>query len=212
MNNKALDALRKGKIIAVFDSDKREGETDLIFHAKFATPEKIEKLRKEAGGLICIAVSNEIAGEIGLEFFADIFSRGDTRLTNMRCSKTAYGDKPAFSIPINHKQVYTGITDHDRALTIRKFAELVEESTDKRCDFLNEFYTPGHVFILVGRGIENRKGHTELSVALAENAGLSGVMVLCEMLGSGTALGKEDAKKYCKKNKIEFIEGKDIHD
>jgi 3,4-dihydroxy 2-butanone 4-phosphate synthase len=127
----------------------------------------------------------------------------------MDCKKTAYGDKPAFSIPINHKNVYTGITDNDRALTMREFAKVA--ATCDRSRFLSSFYTPGHLFLLIGRGIEKRKGHTELSLELAKQAKLPGTMILCEMLGKGKALPKAKVKSYCKKNKIEFIEGSDIY-
>lgn len=208
---KALEALRNGKIIAVYDSDEREGEADLMFHAKFADPEKIELLRKDAGGLICLAVSGGIAGHLGLEFYSDVFSRSNATISRMDCKKTAYGDKPAFSIPINHKEVYTGITDNDRSLTIRKFAEIAEQSGTQRDEFIESFYTPGHVFLLIGRGIEKRRGHTELSLELAKRAGLAGTMVLCEMLGKGKALPKEEVQKYCKKSGIEFLEGHDIY-
>ena len=38
----AVKSLKEGKMVAVYDGDEREGEADLIFHAGFATPEKIE--------------------------------------------------------------------------------------------------------------------------------------------------------------------------
>jgi 3,4-dihydroxy 2-butanone 4-phosphate synthase len=214
---KALEALDTGKMIAVYDSDSREGETDLMFHAKFADAGKIETLRKDAGGLICLAVSPEIAGRLGLEFYSDVVRSSASKLKCMDCKKTAYGDKPAFSIPINHKGVYTGITDIDRSLTIRKFHEVAMVAgtgggtggAKKR--FMAEFYTPGHVFLLIGRGLEKRRGHTELSLALAEMTGLPGTMVLCEMLGKGKALPKAEVKRYCRKHDIEFLEGRDIY-
>lgn len=205
---KALEALRSGKLIAVWDSDDREGEADLMFHASAATPEKIETLRKDAGGLICLAVEGATAEKLGLEFFSDIFKKGGAKLVRMDCKKTAYGDKPAFSIAINHKDVFTGITDNDRSLTIKKFAEAAKAD---RNSFIKSFYTPGHVFLLIGRGIDKRKGHTELSLELAKKAGLPGTMVMCEMLGKGKALPKEKVLGYCKKNKIEFIEGREIY-
>jgi len=207
---KTLTALTQGKMIAVYDGDAREGETDLIFHAKFASPEKIEQLRTDAGGLICLAVDTGIANKLGLEFFSDIVTRSGSSLSSMLCRKTAYGDKPAFSISINHKEVYTGITDNDRSLTIKKFSEIVG-STEQKKLFRENFYTPGHVFLLIGSGIENRKGHTELSLELARMAGMDGIMVLCEMLGKGNAMPKEDVKEYCKRNRIEFVEGKEIY-
>lgn len=204
---KLLSQLKKGSFIVVYDGDEREGEADLIFHAAFVTPEKIEKLRKDAGGLICLAINRDSADRIGLRFMSEILRKAG--FENISCKKTAYGDEPAFSLAINHKKVYTGITDVDRALTIREMEKVVSMK-DAKANFENNFYTPGHVFLLIGRGMENRKGHTELSLELAKLAGLSPAMVVCEMLGKGRALSKNEAKKYAEKNRFPFIEGKDI--
>lgn len=208
---KAATHLRKGGVVAIYDGDKREGEVDLMFHAAFATPKKIERLRKDAGGLICLAVESGIAEKMGLPFYADILASSGLEIKAMECTKTAYKDKPAFAIPVNHKGVYTGITDNDRALTIRKMAELAEGKGNLQQRLIRDFYSPGHVFLLIGRGIKNRKGHTELALELARRAGMSGMMVLCEMLGEGRALPKQKAKKYAEKNGMVFLEGSDIY-
>ncbi len=208
---KALSSLRKGKIILVYDSDDRECEADMMFNAKFISPKKIETLRKDAGGLICLAISKKIAKKLGLEFFSDIIANSKSKLKQMDCKKTAYGDKPAFSIAINHKKVYTGITDNDRSLTIKSFSKLLNSKNPKN-KFFKSFYTPGHVFLLIGRGIEKRKGHTELSLELAKKANLPEIMVLCEMLGKGKALKKEKVKLYAKKNNLEYLSGREIYE
>ncbi|MDD5336995.1 MAG: 3,4-dihydroxy-2-butanone-4-phosphate synthase [Candidatus ainarchaeum sp.] len=199
--------LRKGGFIVVYDGDEREGEADLMFHAKFASPEKIERMRRDGGGLICLAVGGESAGKIGLRFLTDIL-RG-SGYGNVTYKRTAYGDEPAFSLGINHKDVYTGITDEDRALTIRKMEECVRTENQKEY-FEKNFYVPGHVFLLIGRSIDVRKGHTELSLELARIAGLSGAMVMCEMMGKVKALAKKDVIEYAKRNGFPFIEGRDI--
>ena len=209
----AIQKLKSGSMVVLYDGDEREGEADLVFHAKFAKPETIRTLRKDAGGLICLSLDSEFAKRLELPFYADILANSDYSIKEMECKKAAYGDRPAFAIPVNHKGVYTGITDNDRSLTIRKMAELADEKADaKRLHdkFVHDFYSPGHVFLLIGRGIENRHGHTELTLELARLAGMSGAMVLCEMLGEGRALSKEDARQYAKKNGFAFLEGKDI--
>jgi 3,4-dihydroxy 2-butanone 4-phosphate synthase len=205
--DKAITEMRKGRMLVVYDGDEREGEADLVMSARYAKPETIETLRREAGGLICGAISRGDAERIGLPFFTDMLEKSDVHLRDIVCRKTAYGDKPAFSLPINHCNVYTGITDNDRALTLRKLDEVVRGRID---DFGKEFYSPGHVFLLIGRGIENRRGHTELALELGRKADLDGAMVLCEMLGSGNALSKDEAREYAKKNGLVFIEGKEI--
>lgn len=66
------------------------------------------------------------------------------------------------------------------------------------------------MFLLIGRGLARRKGHTELSLELSRQAGLRGAMVLCEMLGSGRALAKAEAAAYAKRKGLVFIEGKEV--
>jgi 3,4-dihydroxy 2-butanone 4-phosphate synthase len=215
----AAESLRNGKMVVIYDGDEREGEADLCIHARYARPEMIGTLRKDAGGLICLALDEGIATMLGLPFYTDLLASSNHPLARMECTKTAYGDKPAFSLQVNHKKVYTGITDNDRSLTITKMAELAEmmepekaetKGQDIRERFVADFYSPGHVFLLIGRGIERRHGHTELTLELAKRARMSGAMVLCEMLGPGKALTKEKAREYAEKNGYAFLEGKDI--
>jgi len=206
---RAAQQLRLGSMVVIYDGDEREGEADLVVHAQNAEPKTIETLRRDAGGLICLALDAGFAKALGLPFYTDILEASNLPIRAMECTKTAYGDRPAFAIPINHKGVYTGITDNDRSLTITKMAELAEEKNPAE-SFMRDFYSPGHVFLLIGRGIENRHGHTELSLELARRAGLSGAMVLCEMLGSGKALSKKDAEEYARKRGLAFLEGKDM--
>jgi 3,4-dihydroxy 2-butanone 4-phosphate synthase len=204
--DKAVSELKKGRMIIIYDGDEREGEADLIMPARFASPERIELLRKDAGGLICAAIGKEEAERIGLPFFTDMLEASEVRLRDISCRKTAYGDKPAFSLPVNHCDVFTGIPDNDRSMTMRKLDEVVGS---RPAEFASEFYSPGHVFLLIGRGLENRHGHTELSLELGKRAGF-GVMTLCEMLGSGRALNKSEAAAYAAKNGLVFIEGREI--
>ncbi|MFH1785382.1 MAG: 3,4-dihydroxy-2-butanone-4-phosphate synthase [Candidatus Micrarchaeota archaeon] len=204
MITNALAKLKKGKFVIVYDGDEREGEADLVLPAKYITPEKIRIMRKDGGGLVCTAIEKKDADKIGLPFFTDLIEK--IKLSKMTCKKTAYGDKPAFSIPVNHCRVYTGITDNDRALTIKQLDEIITKKPER---FKREFYTPGHVFLLIGRGLKNRRGHTELALELGKRTGFR-VMVLCEMLGNGKALSKKDVKAYAKEHGIDFIEGKDV--
>lgn len=205
----AISAIRKGGIAIVYDGDGREGEADIILSAAHITPRKIEMLRKDAGGLICAAISAESAKAAGLPFYTDILeSSSSPALKSLSCRKTAYGDRPSFSVSINHSGVYTGITDNDRALTIGKLDMFLRLG---KTGLSGEFYSPGHVFLLIGRGIGNRQGHTELALELGRMAGMgNGAMVMCEMLGSGSALPKEEAESYAKKRGFAFIEGKEL--
>jgi len=202
--------LEKGRMIVIFDAEGREGEADLVLHAKFTTPKKIAAMREKAGGLLCLATNEHMAGKIGLPFMSDLLLN-DERLADMIYHKTSYGDKPAFSISINHKDAKTGISDEDRSETIRAFAKIVSgKANARRNQFISTFRTPGHVHLLIGRGIANRRGHTELSLELARQAKMAPAVALCEIAGSRKAMTLESAKAIAKKNNWLFIEGKDI--
>lgn len=208
---KAAAELAAGRPVVIYDGESREGEADLAFSARFATPEKVELLRRDAGGLICAAISRADAEALGLPFYADLLVR--CGFGALAVKKTAYGEKSAFSVSVNHRRVFTGITDSDRALTLEKLDRFVRgHAAAGRAPgkFAEQFYSPGHVPLLIGRGIANRRGHTELALELAKLGGLGGAMVLCEMLGSGRALPKEEAKAYAGRNGLAFVEGKEI--
>jgi 3,4-dihydroxy 2-butanone 4-phosphate synthase len=126
-----------------------------------------------------------------------------------------YGDYPTFSISVNHYQTYTGITDNDRSLTIREMAKIFHINNEhKKKKFTSSFKTPGHVPLLIAsKGLlSQRQGHTEMSVYLAQIAGLTPVTAICEMMDAETynALSLDKAEKYAKQNAIPLIDGKDL--
>ena len=57
-----------------------------------------------------------------------------------------------------------------------------------------------------------RQGHTEMSVYLAQAAGLTPVTAICEMMDAETytALSVEKAEKFGKENGIPLIDGKEL--
>ena len=62
----ALDALRAGKMIPATDDPNRENEGDLICAGEFATQENVNFMATHAKGLICMPMSAEHAGKLGL--------------------------------------------------------------------------------------------------------------------------------------------------
>lgn len=46
----AIDALRNGKMILLFDAEDREGETDLVIPAICITPSDVALMRRDGGG------------------------------------------------------------------------------------------------------------------------------------------------------------------
>jgi len=215
MMEEALTALRQGKFILLYDFDDREGETDFAIRSDMVRPADIALMRKDGGGLICTAIHPKAAACLGLPFASDMLST----CTNFA---EAVGDIPydrknhsSFSLWVNHRNTFTGITDNDRALTITAIADEVKRSLNGGgCDFHGRFRSPGHVAILrAAEGLLSlRRGQTELSVAMAIMAGITPAITICEMLDdqSGLALSKEDARDYARKHQLVFVEGIDV--
>ncbi|EZQ03104.1 MULTISPECIES: 3,4-dihydroxy-2-butanone-4-phosphate synthase [Acidianus] len=200
-----------GLPVLVYDFDGREEETDMIFYAGVIDWKKILTLRNKAGGLICYATGHNETEKLGLSFLTKILEKaGYSKLIK----RPKYGDEPAFMIYVNHISTTTGISDYDRATTISKLHSIIEEidleDKDAINRFYNEFYAPGHVPVLASRGLKNRRGHTELSVALAEYVGLKKSVVFAEMLDEGKSLNKEKAYRFSRNEGIPLVTGKDI--
>ncbi|MBU1914673.1 MAG: 3,4-dihydroxy-2-butanone-4-phosphate synthase [Candidatus Thermoplasmatota archaeon] len=220
---KALQELKQGRIVLVYDADGREEETDMVVASEFVAPAVIRLLRKDAGGLICTTADTRIQRALGLPFLTELFLGMAEHYPVMRSlipNDIPYDVKSAFGITINHRKTFTGITDNDRALTVKEFAELSkraltsEDGWAKR-EFGKCFRAPGHIHLLntSERILETRLGHTELATALVIMAGLVPSATVCEMMGEdGKALSKEEAKAYAKKQGLVFLEGAQVVD
>ena len=218
---KATKELKNGKFILIFDDDKREGETDLVISSQYATPDSIKTMRKDGGGLIILMISKEIADKLKLPFLSDMYSCINKKypvLKELFPNDIPYDAKSSFSLYINHRQTFTGITDIDRSLTMKRFSDLTKKVKNLDDGFASkifgkEFRSPGHVPICVAAKnlLDERKGHTELVISMMKMAGLPPSGSGCEMMGDdGKALSKENAKKYAQDNNLIFIEGKEI--
>ena len=90
------------------------------------------------------------------------------------------------------------------------------ESENPKIDFISSFKTPGHIPVLLASNglLSSRKGHTEMSIYLAELANLFPITTICEMMDSETysALSVQKAEKYAKENAIPFVDGKELLD
>ncbi|MDQ2049443.1 3,4-dihydroxy-2-butanone-4-phosphate synthase [Natronolimnohabitans sp. A-GB9] len=203
----ALESLRAGEPVLVHDAADREGETDLIYHADAVTPDAVARLRNDAGGLVCTALGHEVAEAFDLPFYTEEIDHpaaGDHEL--------GYDERSSFSLTVNHRDTYTGITDKDRSRTIRALADAA--ATPEEVAFAEEFRVPGHVHLLKAAPdlLEQREGHTELGVALADAADLPPAVVVCEMLDdeTGEAMTPADARAYADRYGFTYLEGRDV--
>ena len=216
--------LRNGKPILVFDQKDREGETDIFFSAKYVSNSSIRFLRDNGGGMIFLAAENSASKKLGLPFAHEIY---DTVLASnekfnvldrMLKHSIPYDKQSSFSIFINHKDTFTGISDYDRALTSKSFASVFEESVNLSHSegqklVSDNFRIPGHVPVCIADSslLKNRQGHTELIVSLLKSAHMNPIAVGCEMIGDdGHSLSPDKAKRRAQDEGYLFLEGRQI--
>ncbi|RCU46860.1 3,4-dihydroxy-2-butanone-4-phosphate synthase [Haloplanus salinus] len=203
---RAVAAFRGGDPVLVHDADDREGETDLLYPASAVTPAAVARLRNDGGGLIFVALPAAVADRFDLPFLHESVDHPANDYTDL-----GYDARPSFSLTVNHRDGFTGVTDDDRALTIRRLGEVSDDDAVGVDAFADEFRTPGHVHLLRGASglLDERRGHTELGLALAREAGVAPAVAGCEMLDdeTGGALSTVDAEAYARRHDLPFVEG-----
>jgi len=189
----AIADIRAGKPVVVVDDENRENEGDLIFAAEKATPELVAFMIRYTSGYICVGMEGEICDRLHLP--AMVAHTEDPR-------KTAY----TISVDASHG-VTTGISAHDRAVTIRTLAD--PEATPR------SLIRPGHVLPLraVPGGVLMRAGHTEAGADLARLAGLSPAGALCEIVSEEdpTQMARAlELRKWANKHGLSMISIEDL--
>lgn len=154
--------LREGRPVVMVDDEQRENEGDLILPAVQVTPELIAFMIRYTGGVICLAMTNNLADHLQLPPMV---------AHNNAPRQTAY----TVSIEARHG-VGSGISAQDRATTIL--------STVRPGVCADDLVRPGHVFPLRARdgGVLRRAGHTEAAVDLCRLAGLPEVAAISELM------------------------------
>jgi 3,4-dihydroxy 2-butanone 4-phosphate synthase/GTP cyclohydrolase II len=187
----AIEDIREGKLVVVCDDENRENEGDLTMAAQFVTPDAVNFMRKEGGGLICLALTPDRCDELGLDLMA---------------AKNESAFETAFTVSIEARSgVSTGISAADRARTIQV---AIDPQTSPR-----ELVQPGHVFPLKAKsgGVLERVGQTEAGVDLARLAGLIPASVICEIMNEdGTMARVPDLRLYCERHGLKMITVADL--
>jgi 3,4-dihydroxy 2-butanone 4-phosphate synthase len=205
--DRAVRAFAEGRPVLVHDAADREGETDILYPAGAVTPADLARLRNDGGGLVFVALDHTTAEAFELPFLHELIEHPAGRFDGV-----GYDVRPSFSLTVNHRETYTGITDEDRALTVRALADAA--SAPRTFDFAREFRAPGHVHLLRGAPglLAEREGHTELGLALAAAADRPPAVAGCEMLDddTGKALSPADARAYADREGLVYVEGADL--
>jgi len=187
---KAIEEIQKGNIIIMIDDEDRENEGDLVYAGVFSTPEKVNFLASKGKGLICVAITKDIAEKLNLTPMVP---------QNKESFSTA------FTISVDAKECKTGISAYERDLTIKKLSS----PTSKPDDFVR----PGHIFPLIAKkgGVLVRTGHTEGSVDICRLAGVYPSAVICEIMkDDGSMARREDLKKFAKTHNLAIVYISDI--
>ena len=183
--NKIIQDARRGKMFILVDDEKRENEGDLIIPATKITSKLINFMARYGRGLICLTVCQKQANKLNLPLMT---------ARNIARSGTA------FTASIDAiKGVSTGISAHDRYLTI-KVAIKKNVST-------KEFVSPGHVFPIVAKngGVLVRAGHTEASVDVSKLAKCGSSAVICEIMNDdGTMAKGKQLFSFAKKHRLKI--------
>lgn len=181
----AIADIKNGKMIVMVDDEDRENEGDLVFAGAFSDTQKVNFAITHAKGVLCLAVSEEIAKRLDLNLMVD---------KNTSCHETA------FTITIDAKNTTTGVSAYERDLTIRLATDHMSKPED--------FVRPGHIFPLIAKkgGVLSRTGHTEGSVDLCKCAGITQSAVICEIVKEdGTMARRDDLEEFCKKFNLNMV-------
>lgn len=157
-----IAAVGAGEMVVIMDDEGRENEGDLVMAAAGATAEKVAFFVRHTSGIVCLPMMRE---------------RLDTLQLPQMVVHNSEAHRTAFTVSVDCRQdTTTGISAHDRAITIRHLAEPAARAQD--------FTRPGHIFPLryAEGGVLCRAGHTEASVDLAHLAGCEPAAAICEIV------------------------------
>ena len=186
----AVEDLRAGKMIIAVDDPDRENEGDLICAAEFATLENVNFMASYAKGLICMPMSRELTGKLGLEQMV-------ANNTDNHCT--------AFTVSIDHISTSTGISALERSVTAMKCLEEGAKPTD--------FRRPGHMFPLEAKrgGVLELMVHTEATVDLMRIARLKECGLCCEIMREdGTMMRTPELKEFARQHGLKMITVADL--
>ena len=186
----AIEEIKKGRMVIMCDDEDRENEGDLVYAAAFSTPESVNFMATHARGLICVALSKQIATRLDL---------------NPMVSSNTSSYETAFTVSVDAKDALTGISAGERDDTIKILANPISHAT--------ELVKPGHIFPLIAKdgGTLVRTGHTEGSVDLCRLAGLNEAGVICEIIKEdGTMARRDDLDIFGEKHNLKTVFISDI--
>jgi len=166
----ALQEFARGKFVIITDDESRENEGDLMLLAERATTESLGFMVRHTSGVICVALTQEIARKLHLPAMVK---------RNQDQKRTAY----TVSVDVIEGNT-TGISAQERANTVRQLAHAEAKPAD--------FMRPGHVFPLIAHAdlFDSRQGHTEAGVVMATLVGARPVTAIAEIVNDDGSMSR----------------------
>lgn len=169
--DQAIADLAAGRVIVITGDQYRRGDMDFCVAAQHVTPEAINFMATHGRGLICLALTQQRALQLGI----GLVNAGGDRQSGRpfgRSIEAASG-------------VTTGISAADRALTVQVAVAATATSDD--------LVSPGHVFPLItaAGGVAERPAAAEAAVAMARLAGAGDAAVICAIMRDDGEMARE---------------------
>ena len=188
----AIEEFRQGRFVIVIDDEDRENEGDFIMAAEKITPEHVNFMLKNGRGVLCAPITENRCKELNLDM-------------QVHDNTSLLGTPFTVTVDLLGNGCTTGVSMHDRAMTIRALADPATQPSD--------LGRPGHINPLRARngGVIVRAGHTEAAVDLARLAGLRPCGALIEIINDdGTMARLPQLVEVAKKFQLKIITIKDL--
>ncbi|MBO4282656.1 MAG: bifunctional 3,4-dihydroxy-2-butanone-4-phosphate synthase/GTP cyclohydrolase II [Bacteroidales bacterium] len=188
----AIAEFKLGNFVIVIDDEDRENEGDFIMAAEKITPEHVNFMLKNGRGVLCAPVTEDRCKALNLDM-------------QVHDNTSLLGTPFTVTVDLLGNGCTTGVSMHDRAMTIRALANPETQPSD--------LGRPGHINPLRARngGVLVRAGHTEAAVDLARLAGLEPCGALIEIINEdGTMARLPQLMEVAKKFQLKIVTIKDL--
>jgi 3,4-dihydroxy 2-butanone 4-phosphate synthase/GTP cyclohydrolase II len=188
----AIEDFREGKFVIVVDDEDRENEGDFIIAAEKITPDCVNFMLKNGRGVLCAPITEQRCKELNLDM-------------QVHDNTSLLGTPFTVTVDLLGNGCTTGVSMHDRAMTIKALADKNTQASD--------LGRPGHINPLRARngGVLVRAGHTEAAVDLARLAGLYPAGALIEIINDdGTMARMPQLQEVAKRFGIKIVTIKDL--
>lgn len=169
---KVIEDYRAGKMVIIADDSERENEGDLAIATEMIKDADLAFMLREARGLICVSISEQIA-------------------KNLMLPPQSHSNSSRFHTPFTVSVDHHSVVQHGISAAARVTSMRMLVNPDSRAE---DFSSPGHVFPLVAnpKGVLARRGQTEGSYDLARLAGLIPSGVICEILNPDGSMARAE--------------------